>query len=206
MVTAPYEAASLRRLRDTLNRRWPDRDKRSDGWIGDAAHQARVSDHNPDPPSMVVRARDVDKDGVHVPSVLGAALAHPATAYVIHNRRIWSRRVSFRPAAYEGSNPHTGHIHVSILHTLAAEESGAVWYPLAGTTTVRFVAGGGQGQPVRQVQAWLNGHGYALAVDGDFGARTEAAVKAFQRRAGIVVDGIVGPVTRARLGSVSSSW
>jgi len=38
-----------------------------------------------------------------------------------------------------------------------------------------------------------------LAVDGDFGARTEAAVREFQRRSGIVVDGIVGPMTAAAL-------
>jgi hypothetical protein len=40
-----------------------------------------------------------------------------------------------------------------------------------------------------------------LAVDGDFGPKTESAVKEFQARDGQcgAVDGIVGPVTRARL-------
>lgn len=48
-------------LRDQIDNRWPDRDKRSDGWIGDPAHAARVSDHNPDSKG-VVHAIDVDED------------------------------------------------------------------------------------------------------------------------------------------------
>lgn len=42
--------------------------------------------------------------------------------------------------------------------------------------------------------------GVLLAVDNDFGPWTEAWVRIFQRRAGIQVDGIVGPVTRRKLG------
>ncbi len=34
-------------LRNQLNKKWPKRDKRSDGWIGDAAHSSRFSWHNP---------------------------------------------------------------------------------------------------------------------------------------------------------------
>jgi len=39
-----------------------------------------------------------------------------------------------------------------------------------------------------------------LPVDNDFGANTEAAVKAFQTKNGITADGIVGPGTVAKLG------
>jgi hypothetical protein len=42
-------------------------------------------------------------------------------------------------------------------------------------------------------------------VDGVFGPVTERAVKRFQRRKGLVVDGIVGPQTRAALGLESFS-
>lgn len=37
-------------------------------------------------------------------------------------------------------------------------------------------------------------------IDGDFGPRTEGAVKSFQSSRGIVVDGIVGPITWGMLG------
>lgn len=48
-------------LRNQINEAFPGRDKASDGWIGDAAHQARVSDHNPDRRG-IVHAIDVDED------------------------------------------------------------------------------------------------------------------------------------------------
>lgn len=38
-----------------------------------------------------------------------------------------------------------------------------------------------------------------LIVDGDFGAKTEEAIKEFQNRAGLLIDGVVGPRTKAAL-------
>lgn len=49
------------KLRDQVNKRFPSRDKASDGWIGDQAHQARKSDHNPDARGWV-HALDIDAD------------------------------------------------------------------------------------------------------------------------------------------------
>jgi peptidoglycan hydrolase-like protein with peptidoglycan-binding domain len=55
---------------------------------------------------------------------------------------------------------------------------------------------GSSGEAVRELQQALKGLGYDPGgVDGQFGARTEAAVKAFQKARGIPVDGIVGDVT-----------
>jgi peptidoglycan hydrolase-like protein with peptidoglycan-binding domain len=51
------------------------------------------------------------------------------------------------------------------------------------------------GPAVARMQELLNAHGFPLRADGDFGWRTEAAVKAFQRRHGLRIDGIVGPET-----------
>jgi peptidoglycan hydrolase-like protein with peptidoglycan-binding domain len=57
---------------------------------------------------------------------------------------------------------------------------------------------------VTELQTLLNAHGAKLAVDGDFGPATLAAVESFQRSHGLAVDGIVGPNTKAALTGSSS--
>ncbi len=119
-------ADSLIRLRTQINQQWPNRDKTSDGWIGDASHQAVKSDHNPDySAGGVVRAIDVDKDGIDTDRVIAAALADSRTAYVIFNRRIWTPGGGWR--AYTGLNAHLSHIHISIKHTAEAAKSEREW-------------------------------------------------------------------------------
>ncbi|MEA5521301.1 peptidoglycan-binding protein [Limnoraphis robusta] len=61
------------------------------------------------------------------------------------------------------------------------------------TTTI--LRRGSQGQAVKNIQAQLNIFGAKLVIDGIFGAATEAAVKEFQKRSGLTVDGIVGTKT-----------
>ncbi len=58
---------------------------------------------------------------------------------------------------------------------------------------------GARGSTVRELQQRLNAHGAGLNPDGVFGARTEAAVRAFQRANGLPPDGVAGPQTWARL-------
>jgi hypothetical protein len=69
----------------------------------------------------------------------------------------------------------------------------------SGTTILRR---GSEGDAVRRLQRVLNAwypH-LGLAVDGDYGPATEAAVRELQRRARIAVDGIAGPQTLGVLG------
>jgi len=58
-------APSLKQLRTEVDVAWPMRSKRSDGWIGDAAHLARTSDHNPDADG-IVHALDITAEGINV--------------------------------------------------------------------------------------------------------------------------------------------
>jgi len=64
---------------------------------------------------------------------------------------------------------------------------------------------GSRGLAVRNLQAALKLAGIAVTVDGDFGEQTERAVAAFQRRAGLVDDGVAGPKTLAALAGRDTS-
>lgn len=62
------------------------------------------------------------------------------------------------------------------------------------------ISRGATGDAVRRLQRALRRTpNLGLAVDGVFGAATEAAVKDFQQGAGLTVDGVVGPLTWAAL-------
>ncbi|MEH2423497.1 MAG: peptidoglycan-binding domain-containing protein [Nostoc sp.] len=54
---------------------------------------------------------------------------------------------------------------------------------------------GSSGVAVRALQQLLVSNGYAVKVDGIFGALTETAVKAFQNQRNLGVDGVVGQRT-----------
>lgn len=64
----------------------------------------------------------------------------------------------------------------------------------------KFAKKGSSGDQVAQVQTNLNQANNAkLKVDSQFGPKTDAAVRGYQRKAGLTVDGIVGPKTTASL-------
>ena len=59
---------------------------------------------------------------------------------------------------------------------------------------------GRSGSEVAALQVALVGLGYPIGVDGTYGPRTEAAVRDFQERKGLEVDGLAGPRTQFALG------
>lgn len=62
-----------------------------------------------------------------------------------------------------------------------------------------LVKKGSKGEVVKKLQQILNDKGYKLTVDGDFGEKTDAAVRAYQKANHLTVDGEVGEKTWASL-------
>jgi len=60
-----------------------------------------------------------------------------------------------------------------------------------------------KGDSVRLLQELLNIAGYNLVVDGDFGKKTEKAVKDFQKKNNLIVDGIAGTKTWTKLNTIA---
>lgn len=70
----------------------------------------------------------------------------------------------------------------------------------------RTLRRGHSGEDVRQLQLLLRSAGFdPSGADGVFGAKTEDAVKAFQRARGLVADGLAGPLTVAALTSAPAN-
>lgn len=126
---------SLIVLRDEVDLIAPNRSRASDGLVGDAAHQATNSDHNPHyvagVGSEIVTALDLTHDPAHgFDSYLFAETLRlnrdRRLKYVISNRRIFSSYASgTRPAwtwgSYGGTDPHTNHVHTSVLDAVISD-------------------------------------------------------------------------------------
>ena len=142
MSIKPILSKAGQQLREQFDDTYPDRDRRSDGWIGDRKHQARpTSDHNPDE-NGIVRAIDVDRD-VHksgkpdlMPDIadqlrLAAKRGERRISYIIFQGKIASPRMGWRWRKYSGINPHNAHCHVSF--TKAGDKDGSFFnIPLLG--------------------------------------------------------------------------
>ena len=108
-------------LREQIDDNFGSRNRRSDGWIGDARHAATKSDHNPATPTMVVRAIDITSDlgaEANTAAYLAnqiriAAKTDKRIAYVIFNGRIASPILFWKWRKYSGIDPHKSHIHCS---------------------------------------------------------------------------------------------
>lgn len=61
---------------------------------------------------------------------------------------------------------------------------------------MRTVKKGSSGEDVKQLQTMLNALGYDCGLaDGKFGTKTDTAVRAFQKKEGLMIDGVVGKQT-----------
>jgi hypothetical protein len=138
----------LGQLRTDLNRIAPNRDKSSDGTIGDTAHQTRLSDHNDDEIGKVpikdadakheVHAYDADVDlrepGLTMEKVVQHILSRCRSGkenrlrYIIYNKRIWRDSNDWRQEGYSGDNPHDKHAHFSASYDTVREADTSSWH------------------------------------------------------------------------------
>lgn len=138
MATLTY---GLQNLRNQVNRVFPARDRTSDGWIGDTAHQLKTSGHNPDDtagskpawngdPDNVpeVRAWDMDSDlnagGVTAQHLVNHLRMLPGLStvirYMIFNHLIYHERDGFAPTPFDGAG-HEEHVHFEGAWSQAAD-------------------------------------------------------------------------------------
>jgi hypothetical protein len=138
----------LRNLQRQLDVAFPDR-AGPDGWIGDAAHRARTSGHNPDDTEGSRPAWDGDPDRTPEARALDAAAdlgegADPQDVvdhirrlpglsavlrYMIFDGHIYHVRNGYAPERHTG-DPHTEHIHFEGAWTQAADNNETFNYRL----------------------------------------------------------------------------
>lgn len=112
-------ATAIKTLQAEVNAAHPDRPKQADGTIGDARHQAEVSDHNPVAPHPgVVTAWDITTAPFTI--ALAEKLRQMGRAgdervkYVIYRGRITSAEHGWEWVPYSGYSQHYDHIHLSV--------------------------------------------------------------------------------------------
>ena len=137
-------------LREQIDDDYPNRDRRSDGWIADARHIAKGnSDHIPDSRG-IVRGLDIDADlGAHKEEAFAlvekirklAKKGDKRIKYIIFNERIASPILNWKWRKYKGANPHKSHFHISF--TSLGDKDGS-WFDLEGERNERTKTNGWQ--------------------------------------------------------------
>ena len=130
-------------MREQIDDDYPDRDRRSDGWIADARHRAKGnSDHIPDSRG-VVRGLDVDANLNSHPEETYAVVERlrqcakrgdKRIKYLIYDGRISSPILNWKWRKYKGANPHKSHFHISF--TTLGDNDGK-WFDLEGDQNER---------------------------------------------------------------------
>lgn len=190
-------ARSLLTLRDQIDARFPHRSRVSDGYIGDANHQNTNSDHNPWYGPGIVTAADWTHDprnGFDIDRFTDelAASRDPRIKYIIANGLILDSRPQYNPwrwMPYYGSNPHTSHVHLSVVASPACDNAAAWNVPMLGGGG----GGGGGGTPSPSKPPYPGnftlptGHYYGLKSGpeqshGGFYAHEQPVIRAIQQK------------------------
>jgi hypothetical protein len=217
---------ALKVLRKQMDEYAPNRSIAGDGTIGDANHASRSSDHNPwikgRDGVYVVSAIDITNDPDD--GVVARAIAEELIAsrdqrikYIISNAQIISGYKGKSPwvwRKYIGKNSHYHHFHLSVESEPEFYDSNAPWKfsgakikeavkavtpeekAISKVVKLPVLAKGNKGADVKKLQTLLG-----IEADGDFGPKTHAAVRAFQTKHKMDVDGVVGPYTWEKLGA-----
>lgn len=125
-------APCLEKLREQLNTINPNRDKVSDGGLGDAAHASRASDHNPDKDGIVC-ARDFTNNitrGIAGKELVKALTDNPDPRinYIIFDKKITVKGSNLQKwKEYNGANAHRHHVHISVFHDPKLRDSKKAW-------------------------------------------------------------------------------
>jgi len=136
-------------LRNQIDDDYPDRDRKSDGWVADARHLAKgTSDHIPDSKSGIVRAIDIDADlSAHKEEAYAlvekirklAKKGDKRIAYIIFDGKIMSPILGWKRRTYKGANPHRSHFHISF--TTLGDKDGS-FFNLEGEANERLKENG----------------------------------------------------------------
>lgn len=218
-----FLAPSLDKLFDEVNDAYPGRSKASDGSIGDAAHSSRESEHNPhtkddtDVPVGAVTAIDITATDAKLRDhLLDKLIGASRVWYVINRGFIYSRTHNWEKRPYSGPNPHTNHIHVSLVQTKAAVNSKASWgiaaaapapkpdpKPETPKPTLKALPVLSYGDKDKTLVPFLKRFFWAKPPNQDevFGTGTRTKVRNYQLKNGLVADGVVGPKTWAKIKS-----
>lgn len=218
-------AKSLLKLKEQIDKKYPNRRTDSDGGIGNAEHASRSSDHNPwvkdSKGQPVVTAFDFTNDPAHGMSsqVMAQALLDsrdPRIKYVISNKKIASGSAGPKPwewRKYTGKNAHDHHFHISVKADQDSFDNDKAWDLSADPSpketknspeAAAYVPpppllkpGVKNKEQVKRMQILLNAKGADIMVDGIFkpSGETEKALRAFQIKQGWHDDAKCGPMT-----------
>lgn len=196
-----YTAPTLVKLRDAINRKWPERDRGADGFIGNAEHKAQGlgSQHNPravvggeaierlDYANGVVLAGDYDTHPVpsqaEAWALAAAIVAVPGVMFVNYGYRQASGGGVFNRPGVDGFD----HIHVSLENW--ALNIDPDWDAIIGAPAGAIVSGAGWLGWDGNASSWPLGPGHYFGPadgpnesHGGFYGNERAAVAALQAR------------------------